>query len=84
MIGHLNHLPVTHVYDQLVEVIRSRKLRTITLDDVFAKHNCSDSAIPCDTSSVTSVTSKTSDDCAACLAQFAGRWVSNDLVRVLR
>jgi len=36
VIGHLNHLPVTHVYDQLVEVILSRKLRTITLDDVFA------------------------------------------------
>ena len=38
VIGHLNHLPVTHVYDQLVDVIRSRNLRTVTLDDVFAKH----------------------------------------------
>jgi len=37
VIGHLNHLPVTHVYDQLVDVIRSRNLRTVTLDDVFAK-----------------------------------------------
>jgi peptidoglycan-N-acetylglucosamine deacetylase len=34
---HLNHLPVTHVYGQLVDVIRSRNLRTVTLDDVFAK-----------------------------------------------
>lgn len=37
VIGHLNHLPVTHVYGQLVDVIRSRNLRTVTLDDVFAK-----------------------------------------------
>ena len=37
VIGHLNHLPVTHVYDQLVDVIRSRNLRTVTLDDVFSK-----------------------------------------------
>jgi peptidoglycan-N-acetylglucosamine deacetylase len=37
VIGHLNHLPVTHVYGQLIDVIRSRNLRTVTLDDVFAK-----------------------------------------------
>ena len=37
VIGHLNHLPVTEVYGQLVDVIRSRKLRTVTLDDVFVK-----------------------------------------------
>jgi peptidoglycan/xylan/chitin deacetylase (PgdA/CDA1 family) len=37
VIGHLNHLPVTHVYGQLLDVIRSRDLRTATLDDVFAK-----------------------------------------------
>jgi len=37
VIGHLNHLPVTHVYGQLVDVIRSRNLQTVTLDDVFAK-----------------------------------------------
>ncbi|ORW02262.1 polysaccharide deacetylase family protein [Mycobacterium lacus] len=37
VIGHLNHLPVTHVYPQLVEVIRSRNLRTVTLNDVFLK-----------------------------------------------
>jgi peptidoglycan/xylan/chitin deacetylase (PgdA/CDA1 family) len=37
VIGHLNHLPVTHVYGQLADVIRSRNLRTVTLNDVFAK-----------------------------------------------
>ncbi len=35
VIGHLNHLPITHVYPQLVDVIRSRNLRTVTLNDVF-------------------------------------------------
>lgn len=35
VIGHLNHLPVTHVYPQLVDIIRSRNLRTVTLNDVF-------------------------------------------------
>ena len=35
VIGHLNHLPVTHVYDALVDIIRSRALRTVTLNDVF-------------------------------------------------
>jgi len=37
VIGHLNHLPVTHVYGQLVDIIRARKLRTVTLNDVFLK-----------------------------------------------
>jgi peptidoglycan/xylan/chitin deacetylase (PgdA/CDA1 family) len=37
VIGHLNHLPVTHVYDQLADVIRSRNLQTVTLNDVFTK-----------------------------------------------
>ncbi|MFW3114512.1 hypothetical protein MHAE_12173 [Mycobacterium haemophilum DSM 44634] len=37
VIGHLNHLPVTHVYPQLVDIIRSRNLRTVTLNDVFLK-----------------------------------------------
>jgi peptidoglycan/xylan/chitin deacetylase (PgdA/CDA1 family) len=37
VIGHLNHLPVTHVYPQLVDVIRARNLRTVTLNDVFLK-----------------------------------------------
>jgi peptidoglycan/xylan/chitin deacetylase (PgdA/CDA1 family) len=35
VIGHLNHLPVTRVYPQLVDIIRSRNLRTVTLNDVF-------------------------------------------------
>ena len=37
VIGHLNHEPVTHVYPQLVDIIRSRNLRTVTLNDVFLK-----------------------------------------------
>jgi peptidoglycan/xylan/chitin deacetylase (PgdA/CDA1 family) len=35
VIGHLNHLPVTHVYGQLRDLIRDRNLRTVTLNDVF-------------------------------------------------
>jgi len=35
VIGHLNHLPVTHVYEQLRDLIRARNLRTVTLNDVF-------------------------------------------------
>lgn len=37
VIGHLNHAPVTEVYGRLVEIIRARRLRTVTLDDVFLK-----------------------------------------------
>jgi peptidoglycan-N-acetylglucosamine deacetylase len=37
VIGHLNHLPVTHVYGQLVDIIKDRSLRTVTLNDVFLK-----------------------------------------------
>lgn len=37
VIGHLNHLPVTNVYRQLVDIIRARRLRTVTLDDVFLR-----------------------------------------------
>jgi peptidoglycan-N-acetylglucosamine deacetylase len=37
IIGHLNHLPVTHVYPHLLDVIRDRNLRTVTLDDVFLR-----------------------------------------------
>ena len=37
VLGHLNHLPVTHVYGQLVEIIRDRNLRTVTLNDVFRR-----------------------------------------------
>ena len=32
-----DHLPVTHVYGQLVDIIRARRLRTVTIDDVFLK-----------------------------------------------
>jgi peptidoglycan/xylan/chitin deacetylase (PgdA/CDA1 family) len=35
VIGHLNHRPITHVYGQLVDIIRARRLRTVTLNDVF-------------------------------------------------
>jgi peptidoglycan/xylan/chitin deacetylase (PgdA/CDA1 family) len=37
VIGHLNHAPITHVYEQLVDIIRSRRLRTVTLNDVFLR-----------------------------------------------
>jgi peptidoglycan-N-acetylglucosamine deacetylase len=37
VIGHLNHLPVTHVYGWLVDIIRARQLRTVTFNDVFAR-----------------------------------------------
>lgn len=37
VIGHLNHAPITHVYRQLVDLIRSRRLRTVTLNDVFLR-----------------------------------------------
>jgi peptidoglycan-N-acetylglucosamine deacetylase len=37
VIGHLNHLPVTHVYPQLIDIISERNLRTVTLDDVFLR-----------------------------------------------
>lgn len=37
VIGHLNHAPVTHVYGQLVDIIRARSLRTVTLNDVFVR-----------------------------------------------
>jgi peptidoglycan/xylan/chitin deacetylase (PgdA/CDA1 family) len=37
VIGHLNHLPVTHVYPQLIDTIRERNLRTVTLNDVFLR-----------------------------------------------
>lgn len=36
VIGHANHAPVTHVFGQLAEIIRSRKLQLVTLDDVLA------------------------------------------------
>ena len=33
--AHLNHDPVTHVYGRLVDLIRERRLRTVTLRDVY-------------------------------------------------
>lgn len=35
VIGHLNHAPVTHVFDRLTNIVRERKLRTVTFNDVF-------------------------------------------------
>jgi peptidoglycan/xylan/chitin deacetylase (PgdA/CDA1 family) len=35
VIGHLNHEPVTAVYGRLVDLIRERRLRTVTLRDVY-------------------------------------------------
>jgi peptidoglycan/xylan/chitin deacetylase (PgdA/CDA1 family) len=35
VIGHANHPAVTHVTDDLVELIRSRRLQTVTLADVW-------------------------------------------------
>ena len=35
VIGHLNHEPVTQVYGRLVDLIRERRLRTVTLRDVY-------------------------------------------------
>jgi peptidoglycan/xylan/chitin deacetylase (PgdA/CDA1 family) len=37
VIGHLNHPPVTHVYGRLIDIIRSRRLRTVTLNDVLVR-----------------------------------------------
>ncbi|TWS19712.1 polysaccharide deacetylase family protein [Tsukamurella asaccharolytica] len=35
VIGHANHPPVTRVYGQLTEIIRSRNLQLVTLNDVL-------------------------------------------------
>jgi peptidoglycan/xylan/chitin deacetylase (PgdA/CDA1 family) len=37
VIGHLNHPPVTHVFDRLAGLVRDRALRTVTLNDVFVQ-----------------------------------------------
>ena len=37
VIGHLNHKPVTHVYGHFVDLIRDRKLRSVTLNDIFER-----------------------------------------------
>jgi peptidoglycan/xylan/chitin deacetylase (PgdA/CDA1 family) len=36
VIGHANHPAVTHVTDQLVQLVRTRQLRTVTLADVWS------------------------------------------------
>lgn len=41
VIGHLNHPPVTGVYHELVDIIHDRRLRTVTLNDVFSKPEAS-------------------------------------------
>ena len=49
VLGHLNHLPVTHVYGQMRDLIRARSLRTVTLNDVFfrpARHCASMHSVP--------------------------------------
>lgn len=35
VIGHANHLPVTKVYGQLVEIIRARTLEPVHLGDIY-------------------------------------------------
>ncbi|WP_238396199.1 polysaccharide deacetylase family protein [Mycolicibacterium sp. CBMA 234] len=37
VLGHLNHAPVTHVFDRLADVVRARNLRTVTFNDVFLR-----------------------------------------------
>jgi hypothetical protein len=37
VIGHLNHPAVTGIYHQLLDIIATRGLRTVTLNDVFDK-----------------------------------------------
>jgi peptidoglycan/xylan/chitin deacetylase (PgdA/CDA1 family) len=37
VIGHANFDPVTHVFDQLTQLIRDRALQPVTLDDVFVR-----------------------------------------------
>jgi peptidoglycan/xylan/chitin deacetylase (PgdA/CDA1 family) len=36
VIGHANHPAVTYVFGQFAELIRSRSLQTVTLNDVFS------------------------------------------------
>nr|WP_280466126.1 polysaccharide deacetylase family protein [Nocardia brasiliensis] len=35
VIGHANHLPVTQVYSQLIDILKERQLSLVTLNDVF-------------------------------------------------
>ncbi|WP_342216896.1 hypothetical protein [Nocardia brasiliensis] len=39
VIGHANQRPVTGVYDQLLQIIRDRRLTIVTLDDVFERRH---------------------------------------------
>ncbi|OCF86505.1 polysaccharide deacetylase family protein [Nocardia brasiliensis] len=39
VIGHANQRPVTRVYDQLLQIIRDRRLTMVTLDDVFERRH---------------------------------------------
>ena len=41
VIGHLNHPPVTGTYHDLIDIVHDRKLRTVTLADVFLKPEAS-------------------------------------------
>jgi peptidoglycan-N-acetylglucosamine deacetylase len=36
LLGHANLPPITHCYPQLVDIIASRNLQTVTLNDIFA------------------------------------------------
>jgi peptidoglycan/xylan/chitin deacetylase (PgdA/CDA1 family) len=38
MLGHANHPTITHVYDQIVELLHSRDLNAVTLDEMFGSH----------------------------------------------
>ena len=35
IIGHLNHLPVTEVFPQLINIVDERGLATVSLNNVF-------------------------------------------------
>ncbi len=39
VLGHLNHAPVTHVFNRLADIVRSRNLRTVTFNDVFLRNH---------------------------------------------
>ena len=41
MLGHANHPTVTHLYGQLVELIRTRNLTPVTLDEAFGTSRAS-------------------------------------------
>jgi peptidoglycan/xylan/chitin deacetylase (PgdA/CDA1 family) len=37
VIGHANHLPVTNLFAELTDIMRTRGLQPVTLDDVFSR-----------------------------------------------